>query len=147
MFAWELVEGFCLVILKKNLYISVLFIDSPVAVCPPYQQQPPYVPGGVPPPVPGFNPAFPQQPPTGLYPDMGFSAPTCAPKWLPASNGSVPPNAVQGGNDCNGEMIFVARALHEGAMLPGKLVPSHRVAYVPWGGRENPKDQYEVRFF
>lgn len=112
---------------------------------PPYQPQPPYVPGGVPPPVPGFNPNFPQQPPTGLYPDMGFSAPTCAPKWLPASNGSVPPNAVPGGRDCNGETIFVARASHEGAMLPGKLVPSHGVAYVPWGGRENPKDQYEVR--
>lgn len=130
-----------------NFLLTILLVDSPVAVGPPYQPQPAFVPGGMPPPMPGFNPTFPQRPPTGqLYPDMGFSAPTCAPKWLPASNGTVPPNAVQGGTDCSGEPIYVARASHEGALLPGKLVPSHRVAYVAWGGRENPKEHYEVRY-
>ncbi|XP_062705661.1 uncharacterized protein LOC109421536 isoform X1 [Aedes albopictus] len=62
--------------------------------------------------------------------------------WIPAANGEVPPNAVVGGAD--GEDMYIARAQHEGAIIPGKLVPSHGVAYVAWGGVENPKEEYEV---
>lgn len=62
--------------------------------------------------------------------------------WIPAANGEVPPNAVVGGSD--GEDMYIARAQHEGAIIPGKLVPSHGVAYVAWGGVENPKEEYEV---
>lgn len=91
-------------------------------------------------PQPGFNTGFVQP----GYPGMGYDTPTNAPQWIPSSNGSVPPNAVTGGNDINGEPIYVARSHHEGALLPGKLVPSHRVTYVAWGGRENPKNEYEV---
>lgn len=39
------------------------------------------------------------------------------PCWVPASNGQVPPDAVQGGMD--GEPLFVARAKHEGDLIPG----------------------------
>lgn len=97
-------------------------------------------------PQPGFNPGF---VPTGIPPTTApgispYGVPTMAPRWVPSSNGSLPPNAVVGGNDVNGEPIYISRARHEGALLPGKLVPSHGVAYVAWGGRENPKDQYEV---
>lgn len=78
-------------------------------------------------------------------PNVGFTMGTTAPRWLPAQGGSLPPNAVSGGHDISGEQLYVARANHEGALIPGKLVPSHKVTYVAWGGRENPKDNYEVR--
>lgn len=64
--------------------------------------------------------------------------------WVNASNGQVPPGAVVGGHDCNGEPLYVARATHEGATLPGKFVPSHGVAFVPWGGLEHAKPEYQV---
>ena len=62
---------------------------------------------------------------------------------MPAAGGEVPPNAVPGGID--NEQLFVGRARHEGALLPGKIVPSHGVCYVPWGGGEHGKQEYEVR--
>lgn len=63
--------------------------------------------------------------------------------WLPVTGGaSLPPTAVQGGVD--GEPLYIGRAHHEGALIPGKIVPSHGVCYVAWGGAENPKDEYEV---
>lgn len=65
-----------------------------------------------------------------------------APCWIPAANGQVPPGAVQGGQD--GEALYVARARHAGNIIPGKLVPSHNVAYVPFGGTEHPHSEYEV---
>ncbi|XP_055300716.1 uncharacterized protein LOC129567635 [Sitodiplosis mosellana] len=65
-----------------------------------------------------------------------------SPCWVPASNGEVPPDAVEGGTD--GEPQFVARARHEGDLIPGKLVPSHNVTYVSFGGGEHPHSDYEV---
>lgn len=69
------------------------------------------------------------------------------PVWVDASGGQVPPGAVQGGQDVSGEPMFVTRAQHEGAMIPGKLVPSHGCAYVPWGGKEHGKPQYQVYYY
>lgn len=63
--------------------------------------------------------------------------------WAPASLGSVPPGSLVGGND-NGEDIIVARGNFEGALLPGKLVASHGVMYVPWGGEEHGLEEYET---
>ncbi|XP_028032564.1 uncharacterized protein LOC114244849 [Bombyx mandarina] len=64
--------------------------------------------------------------------------------WVDVSGGQVPPGAVVGGQDCSGEPLYVARAVHEGATIPGKLVPSHGCAYVPWGGIEHGKPQYQI---
>lgn len=66
-------------------------------------------------------------------------------QWVHASNGQIPPNALPGGFDASNEQLYVARAEHNGALIPGKLVPSHGVVYIPWGGVENPKENYEVR--
>jgi len=65
-----------------------------------------------------------------------------APCWVPAQGGQVPPGAVQGGQD--GEALYVARARHEQELVPGKLVPSHNVAYIAHGGTEHPHSQYDV---
>lgn len=82
-------------------------------------------------PAPGFQaPSFPGAPGGGL--------------WVDASGGQVPPGAVLGGQDCSGEPLYVIRAQHEGALIPGKLVASHGCAYVPWGGQEQGKPQYQV---
>ncbi|XP_055684908.1 natterin-3-like [Lutzomyia longipalpis] len=64
--------------------------------------------------------------------------------WLPASEGQVPPGAVIGGHEVGGEKLYIARARHSGALIPGKLVPSHRCCYVAWGGREHAVKHYEV---
>lgn len=62
--------------------------------------------------------------------------------WVDATGGMVPPGAVEGGKD--DEPLFVGRAHHEGALLPGKVKPSHSVCYVAWGGAEHGKTDYQV---
>ncbi|XP_047533078.1 C3 and PZP-like alpha-2-macroglobulin domain-containing protein 8 isoform X2 [Vanessa atalanta] len=64
--------------------------------------------------------------------------------WVDVTSGQVPPGAVVGGQDCSGEPLYVARAQHQGAMIPGKLVASHGCAYIPWGGEEHGKSEYQV---
>lgn len=63
--------------------------------------------------------------------------------WCQISDGVIPPTAVEGGND-GGEPLYVGRANHEGALLPGKVKPSHTVCYVAWGGGEHAKSEYEI---
>lgn len=62
--------------------------------------------------------------------------------WVSAAPGTVPPNAVLGGFD--NENLFVGRAPLEGALIPGKVLLSHGVCYVPWGGAEHGIPEYEV---
>ena len=63
--------------------------------------------------------------------------------WVHAFNGDVPSKAFPGGED-NGAPIYVARAHFQGGIIPGKLVAGHGTAYVPWGGVENPTNEYEI---
>lgn len=70
----------------------------------------------------------------------GCSGAAC---WVPAREGQVPPRAFPGGED-NGEAVYIVRCNFQGDLVPGKLVPSHGQAYVPWGGAENPVKEYEV---
>lgn len=65
-----------------------------------------------------------------------------AANWVPVNGGAIPPNAIEGGID--GEPIYVGRATHEGALIPGKVVPAHGVCYIAWGGAEIPKTEYDV---
>ncbi|KAJ2656419.1 hypothetical protein IWW48_005040 [Coemansia sp. RSA 1200] len=41
-------------------------------------------------------------------------------QWVSASNGHIPPNAVQGGIEKDGTPLFVARAIYKGGLHPGK---------------------------
>ncbi len=66
--------------------------------------------------------------------------------WVPAAGGELPDGAFVGGFD-SGFDLYVARANHEGEIIPGKFIPAHGVAYVPWGGVEKAKEQYEVCTF
>lgn len=66
-------------------------------------------------------------------------------EWVPASNGDVPDNAVQGGNDTDCSPIYVGRATHEGDRIPAKVIPNKGGAFIPWGGEEVSIFEYEVR--
>lgn len=64
--------------------------------------------------------------------------------WMDAKDGVVPLRAVVGGTDSSGEKIYVGRAKHDGALLPGKIVPSHGVCYVSHCGAEHAVAKYQV---
>lgn len=66
--------------------------------------------------------------------------------WSPAGPGWLAtPQSVVGGFDLNGETIYVGRALHSsGDVIPGKIVPSHGVCYVAYGGQEHASRAYQV---
>jgi hypothetical protein len=63
--------------------------------------------------------------------------------WVAQTAGAYPEGALIAGND-NGNDLYVARAEHEGAVVPGKLLPAHNVAYIAWGEAEHAKEGYEV---
>lgn len=65
--------------------------------------------------------------------------------WVDSySRSSVPSTAIQGGQDCDGDPIYVGRAFHEGDWVPAKVIPNKNCAYIPYGGAEHMKDQYQV---
>ena len=65
--------------------------------------------------------------------------------WVDANNGWVPcGKAVIGGSDLSGESIYIGRVNHGGDILPGKIVPSHNVCYVAYGGEEKAQSYYQA---
>jgi len=88
--------------------------------------------------------------PEDAVPEGGDAKPpTAAPpseegvQWVKATGGELPEGALKGGED-NGNPLYVARAEHEEAVIPGKLLVEHKVVYIPWGGEEHSKEEYEV---
>lgn len=51
---------------------------------------------------------------------------------------------VHAGQDVDGAPIYVGRAYHDGDQVPAKVIPSKNVAYIPYGGTEIPKHQFDV---
>ncbi|XP_003703042.1 natterin-3 [Megachile rotundata] len=64
--------------------------------------------------------------------------------WEFCSNGSVPSDAVVGGQTCDGERLYVGRVLHNGSQTVGKIQPSHGCLYIPYDGEELSFKDYEV---
>nr|XP_018914912.1 PREDICTED: uncharacterized protein LOC109042558 [Bemisia tabaci] len=64
--------------------------------------------------------------------------------WQIASRGAVPPHAIPVGQTPEGEQLYIGRTFHDGSMTPGKIHPSHGVLYIPYGGEEVSKEEYEV---
>lgn len=66
-------------------------------------------------------------------------------EWIPKSNGEyIASGGVHAGID-SGNELYVARAYHEGAVVPGKLHVSHSSVYIPYNMSEIPVQNYEVR--
>jgi hypothetical protein len=59
-------------------------------------------------------------------------------------NGHVPTEAFIGGQTHDGVVLYIGRAMHEDALIVGKIQPSHRCLYVPYAGKEYSYSQYEV---
>uniref|UniRef100_A0A1B0G458 Farnesoic acid O-methyl transferase domain-containing protein n=1 Tax=Glossina morsitans morsitans TaxID=37546 RepID=A0A1B0G458_GLOMM len=85
-------------------------------------------------------PSAPSEPAMGFAPPTSGGGPGC---WVPAANGEIPPTSMEGGFD-GSEQLYIARAKHEGDLIPGKLHPSHGVCYVAFGGGEHGHNEYEV---
>ncbi|KAJ2940005.1 hypothetical protein O0L34_g14036 [Tuta absoluta] len=65
-------------------------------------------------------------------------------KWVPASNGAVPPGAIAGGRTASGETLYVGRARYQLSVTPGKVHPSHNSCYIAFGGNEVAHKLYDV---
>ncbi|BFG05139.1 cell wall adhesin EAP1 [Drosophila madeirensis] len=66
-------------------------------------------------------------------------------KWVQSSAySSIPEEAVVGGNDEDGAMIYVGRAEHEGDMMVCKVVPSKQIGFISNRGEALPKDIFEM---
>ncbi|KAJ2725584.1 hypothetical protein GGI07_001213 [Coemansia sp. Benny D115] len=67
-------------------------------------------------------------------------------QWVNASNGSIPPQAVQGGIEADGTPLFVARAMYEGGLHPGKAGPhiQNGGCSIGYGHKEVELSEYQV---
>lgn len=64
--------------------------------------------------------------------------------WVQSGSGHVPPEAVCGGNQTDGEPLYVGRAHVGGSLVTGKILASHNCIYVPFDGIEHSIHEYEV---
>jgi hypothetical protein len=64
-------------------------------------------------------------------------------EWIPMEGGNHPKFGVHAGID-SGNKLYVARAHHQGAMVPGKLHISHSHCYIPYDSVEVAVYSYEV---
>ncbi|XP_026319825.1 uncharacterized protein LOC113230218 isoform X2 [Hyposmocoma kahamanoa] len=62
-------------------------------------------------------------------------------KWVRAED-QLPVGALIGGFE--NETLYIIRAAHMHSLTPGKFVSSQGTAYIPWGGNEHPKSEFEV---
>ncbi|XP_030384655.1 uncharacterized protein LOC115631934 isoform X2 [Scaptodrosophila lebanonensis] len=65
-------------------------------------------------------------------------------RWVSGYDGSIPLGAVEAGRNANGEILYIGRALYCGTLTPGKVHPSHKCLYIPFGGTEHRIINYEV---
>ncbi|XP_059062984.1 uncharacterized protein LOC131855701 [Achroia grisella] len=65
-------------------------------------------------------------------------------RWVPASQGSIPPGAISGGRTATGETLYVGRARYQLSVTPGKVHPSHGSCYIGFAGAEVAVKMYDV---
>ncbi|KAI9105563.1 hypothetical protein DFS34DRAFT_17557 [Phlyctochytrium arcticum] len=65
--------------------------------------------------------------------------------WVLTSKGHIPPGAFVAGRDIDGSLMYVARAMHQGSLIPGRTSPAfHDGCRIPWNGKEIFKQTYEI---
>lgn len=57
---------------------------------------------------------------------------------------TIPHNAVRGGQTRSGERLYIGRVNHQGSQTPGKVHPSHKSLYIPFGGSEVAYTSFEL---
>ncbi|XP_055548324.1 natterin-4-like [Wyeomyia smithii] len=63
-----------------------------------------------------------------------------------SADDGIPQNALVAGLDQDGSPLYVARAHHEGDLIPGKFIPNRKQAFVSYGGLEVFKSDFEILF-
>lgn len=56
----------------------------------------------------------------------------------------MPRDAVLGGRDTDGAQIYVGRAEHQGDLLPCKVMPSKKIAFISHNGAEIAKHNFDI---
>ncbi|CAB3222311.1 unnamed protein product [Arctia plantaginis] len=64
--------------------------------------------------------------------------------WQFASEGEVPPGAVEAGTTADGEKLYFGRVTHDGCQTPGKIHPSAGTCIYPFEGEEKSSSEYEA---
>jgi len=64
--------------------------------------------------------------------------------WKNAKLDKMPMRAVLAGMDSDGGNVYVGRAKHDGLLLPGKVVSTHRLCYVACGDQEHGEENFQV---
>lgn len=65
-------------------------------------------------------------------------------KWVSAKNGEIPIGAVVAGKEADGNPLYVAKADIGGGIHIGKVSPRFGAALIPYDGKENSIQQYDV---
>ncbi|XP_023032978.1 uncharacterized protein LOC26529673 [Drosophila willistoni] len=66
-------------------------------------------------------------------------------EWVRSSvNSPLPPNAFLAGRHSDGSDMYVGRAIHEGDILPAKLIPRKRKAFISYDRLEHEITHYDV---
>ncbi|KIG17525.1 hypothetical protein DB30_03226 [Enhygromyxa salina] len=65
-------------------------------------------------------------------------------RWMTATQGQIPDDAIKYGQEANGEPLFAARAKHANGLHPGKVRLAFGAANIPYGGKELKETTYEV---
>ena len=65
-------------------------------------------------------------------------------KWVSAKNGEIPIGALVAGKEADGNPLYVAKADFGGGTHIGKVSPRFGAALIPYDGKENSVQQYEV---
>ena len=69
----------------------------------------------------------------------------CDLTWVDASNGHIPTGAIQGGFNEENDPLYIGRARHEDSYAVGKINAEHGCCYIPYGGEEIAKEEYQVK--
>lgn len=64
--------------------------------------------------------------------------------WTPSCGDRLPPRAFCIGKTKDGEDLYVGRGRWNGSLTPGRVHPSQAYLYIPYQGKEERIDGYEV---
>ena len=64
--------------------------------------------------------------------------------WVEAKDGELPEGAFLAGREANGDPLYVAKAVFNGADAVGKLNPKFAFAHIPYYGKEHEARNYAV---
>lgn len=66
-------------------------------------------------------------------------------QWVSASNGSLASTeGILSGHEADGNPLYIGRAMIGNRWIPGKISTQYKMCFVPYGGKEHGKGNYQV---